>query len=356
MKVIFLVVAAISAAVLGVIADWLLKSRLPLKPKSIHFAIGITVCLVLAFIATLPEIFVEPKSTPVVAGFPTLPPLPQQVTPLGPTPTPNAYAVAIDAFVEPNTSVLAYQVVNLDGLGPDEIVIRWEYDQPTETLTLGGVDVVAWTGETWKNVLRLKELEYNCGVYWGEFGIVNLFHDQTRQLVTWLQCGTGSFLSLEIYKYQGLGLFDRIYKTPDPLTGQPENRWMESVPLIFNETLYIVHASELYKYSWVAGDLIGEKAELDLGASGVTVDYWMGDDGKPHASPENITLSVGQYLYLRSANDSTLPQDPRIQVCCDGSLEFDRNNHLLRAVKPGVSVINLWGWADQPLVTVTIVE
>ncbi len=364
MNVFLTIFAVIATAILGVIVDWLLKTRLPINPNTIHVIVGLGVCIVLVFIAVIPAFINEQDTlqnisptgtqTSLITDIPTL--TPTQSNQVGPTSTPNAYDLNIEALSDVENSVLESQIIDLDGVGPHEIIIRWEYGTiPEDIIALGWLDVYAWFDGEWQNVARIKELDNHCGPYWGEFGVINLFGDQTRQIATWLQCGTGSFLSLEIYKYQGLGFLERIYKSPDLDTETETQRWMESVPLIVNEQLYITHASELYKYSWFSNGVIGERTELNLGSSGVKVEYWIDDDGLPQASPNQVTLRIGQYLYLQALDDNNLPWDTRIQVCCDGSLLFD-SSHLLKAEKEGVSTVNLWGWEDPPLVTVTIVK
>jgi|GEM_PF-4343043 len=348
MKFTLLVVAVLAAAVVGVLADWLLKTFLPAKPKFNHILAGLLACIILAIIAIAPSLL-EISNTPQNNATPILSSSVAQATP-----TSNAYNVIPSDLIGVGKNVLETKIVNLDGIGSDEIIVRWEYNPRIDSPNLGGLDVFAWVSPgIWKSIFELSELENKCGGYWGEFGTVNLFNDQTRQLVTWLQCGTGSFLALEVYKYQGLGFLERIFKSPG-IGDSETQQWMESVPVIVNEQLYISHALKLYKYVWTPDGLLGQENDFDIGSGGVTVDFWMDEFGQPQTSPNSVILKVGQYLYIKKLDKGIFPGDTRIQYENNGVLQID-NAILFHAKQVGTCTIYLWGW-ENPIISVTVVS
>lgn len=286
---------------------------------------------------------------------------------IGPTPTPNAYEVQIENLLDPNLKVLEKSIVNLDGTGPNEIVVSYEntsIENHVSSSSLKELEdrtglMVFSFSETngWISVLQLPKLEAGCGFYYGDYGIVNLFQDESRQLVVWLNCGTGAFLNFEIYQYRGLGFLERIYKneTREALTGEPVYEWLESGIFIANEQLFVSHPHGLYQYIWNGEDIVATSNSIDPGPNGITIEYWVNSDGSLHASQENVTLEVGQYLYLKQIEGGNYPEDPRIQFSNIDVLSFE-TPAIYFAKSEGTTDIYLRPWHDKPMVTLNVIS
>lgn len=285
----------------------------------------------------------------------------------GPTPTINSHEVQVESLMEPPIEVVEKSIVNLDGAGPDEIIVHYEdtsIENHVSSSSLEeleereGLIVFSYSeSEGWHPVLQLPKLEAGCGFYYGDYGIVDLFQNESRQLVVWLNCGTGYFLNFEIYQYRGLGFLERIYinEPQDSLTGEFNYQWMESGIYIANEQLFVSHPQGLYQYIWEDERIVAVENAIDPGPNGVVVEYWVNSDGSLQASQEVITLKPGQYLYLKQIEGGNYPDDPRIQFSNIDVLSF-KAPAIYIAKNIGTTDIYLRPWHDKPMVTLTVIS
>ncbi|MCC6607880.1 MAG: hypothetical protein IT327_32035 [Anaerolineae bacterium] len=285
----------------------------------------------------------------------------------GPTPTVNSHEVQVESLMDPQIKVVEKSIVNLDGAGPDEIIVHYEdtsIENHVSSSSLEeleereGLIVFSYSGsEGWRPVLRLPNLEAGCGFYFGDYGIVDLFQNESRQLVVWLNCGTGYFLNFEIYQYRGLGFLERIYinEPQDSLTGEFNYQWMESGIYIANEQLFVSHPQGLYQYIWEDEKIVAVENAVDPGPNGVVVEYWVNSDGSLQASQEVVTLKLGQYLYLKQIEGGNYPDDPRIQFSNIDVLSFEAPAIYI-AKNIGTTDIYLRPWHDKPMIALSVIS
>jgi hypothetical protein len=73
MSSIFIVIGVMAGAIMGVLADWILKEFLPPNPKLRHLAAGVVACIVLASVVTWAEFWKQGNiSSPVILQTPQL--------------------------------------------------------------------------------------------------------------------------------------------------------------------------------------------------------------------------------------------------------------------------------------------
>jgi hypothetical protein len=363
MNIAFILTGVIAAAILGALADWILTSLLPDNPKVPHIIAGILAFIILALAAAWPSIESENQksSTSSTSSVQTLTtevarpiPIPTATIVPGPTATPNAFDVRPEDLTGDDREIVQSDIVNLDGMGPHEIVMRWHNTDYTNKYEDKSLDVFAFEPSAgWQPVLRLSELQNAGCLNLPDFGIINLLNDDTRQLAVWTQCGSGSYVTLELYKFEGLSSMWRIWSSH---TDGADIDWLESVPQVRNEKLFVVHQDGLYQYIWDNGNLRRIEIPIDPGSSGITVEFWF-DGERVQVSQPNVILEVGQVLYLKYAQEKgAIPWPVRIQYGGNGSLEVSDDYILFKAKKPGTTDISLWGRTESdPLVIVTVV-
>ena len=201
-----------------------------------------------------------------------------------PTDTVDARQVSIAILVGglyPNRPV---GYINLDGVGPEEIVIT---DTDNASMKYY-ISVFAYleNDKEWSQVLYLRD-EMACPY---KFDFLNLKKDNSRQLLIYQECGTGSFVYLEIYEYRGFKYSNLLYKLPDPINGLVE---------VVNQEAYITSYlyNKLYYLEWNGERVNIQETTFQLPTSTKEVHFWR--EGDELVFSENyIELDIGQLVHF----------------------------------------------------------
>lgn len=222
---------------------------------------------------------------------------------IGPTSTPNAYAVSIEDLVGwPTLSELPTHTgskpkaffVNFDGVGPEEIVISG-----TDESGLSYVKVYANLDNRWMQVfyeiepigIRYKGLHHE---------IVNLKDDGTKQLLTYYYDGTSHFVSFRVYQFQGLMFLDEL-----PCTDCGDYGLSRIV--IANQKPYIVGTNNFFSaIRWNGNSLEIKDIAAPIPANAHVISYWRVDLGKIGFEPKRIEVKIGDYVRFVNRLDPNL--------------------------------------------------
>jgi hypothetical protein len=241
-----------------------------------------------------------------------------------------------------------YDTVDLDGDGQQELV----------TATSGELEVFRSLSQSeWSRILWVRIIEGAYCDYYGDYAILKLLDNQTNQVLAWTQCGTGAYLTFEVYRDRGLAFMDRIFNSElDEITSPDAVDFMESSPQVVNGELYIAHGGgELYLYTWSGTTFAREPLDLDFGSNCVTVEFWY-ESGRVQASPSTLSVSVGHCIYVRYARErGKIPWDQEIRIQHTSGIFEAANALVLYARQAGEGEVLLWGLQD-PLVRVTVVS
>lgn len=269
----------------------------------------------------------------------------------GPEPTLNTYSIDPKTLIDSDANILDKKIVNLDGMGPEEIIINWN----TNDIERQSLDVFAYYPDGGiKNALHLPCF-VGCINGPPQFAIVNLFNDNTRQLFVYHQVGSAGNLYFEIYKFRGLQSLERIYTSNSPNNKIDLSR---TKPVISNEKIYFSQAGYLNEVKWKDNQLVLENTFIDPGSNNITIEYWCTQNCEHILTSDvEVIMKVGQTLTLNEAkNDPPVPSYLNIQYYSSDILE-PRDPNMFFAKQTGETQIalRLIG-IDDTYITIHVVE
>lgn len=178
------------------------------------------------------------------------------------------------ASLFPNLDISSYKTdvryVNMDGFGSNEIIVYGEKNSSGNFIDVFSFDA----SNEWRRVLHVTKVG-SCGIGFSccglEFDFLNLYKNTSRQLLVYQQCGSGSFLSLQVYQYRGLSFAESVFETKDPI--------YQGVVSVVNEELYVTsYIGEQFFHLLSTNSVVSmETLSIDLPDNIHKVHYWRGE-------------------------------------------------------------------------------
>lgn len=222
--------------------------------------------------------------------------------------------------------------VNMDGFGTEEIIVSGPF-----LLDIFSFDAF----QEWRRILHLTQIG-GCGFDAGYaccelgFDFLNLYNDTARELAVYQRCGTGSFVSFEVYQYRGLSLAELIYTTEEPIS--------RSLISVVNEKLYITPYLGHTVFHLVAenSNVLLEELIINFPSNTHKIHYWNGDTSII-VSEELEDIHVGEFLLFIHDYEKDLSPCTGIVLGSD-RLSSTEHPHLLAATKSGETQITIACW------------
>jgi len=215
-------------------------------------------------------------------------------------PTLNAQQVNISEFIDFPFSLENGELwyANLDGKGTDEIIVigadQSDYWSPAFVILLAYFDDT----RTWQSVLHLVDNKL-CGFH---AGILDLKKDSTRQLLIYQQCGSGSFISFDIYQFRGLKFAELLYRLSEP-SGH-------SIVEIAGGELYLTSYLDydLYHYYWSGSTVEVESIPAASLPSNLEEVYYYREGDSVLFSDNVLVINAGDFVrFIHDDIDDTEP-------------------------------------------------
>jgi len=197
--------------------------------------------------------------------------------------TPDAQQISIYNLVG---SIMVNDIgyANLDGAGAEEVIIT---STQTTSPFLPYISVFSYFDDVkkWLQVLHLED-DMHCGFH---FDFLNLKSDNSRQLLVYRECGSGSFVYLEIFEYQGFKFMSSLYKPPDAIG--------HSTVHVVNQQLFVISNlyNKFYLFKWDGARVNLAETEMELPPNTKEVHYWRNGDDVVF-SEDYVDVVIGQLI------------------------------------------------------------
>lgn len=128
----------------------------------------------------------------------------------------------------------------------------------------------------------------HCGFH---FDFLNMKGDNSRQLLVYRECGSGSFVYLEIFEYQGFKFTNSLYRPPDEIG--------HSTVQVVNQQLYVVSYvyNEFYYFKWDGARVNMQEITMELPTNTKEVHYWRNGDNIVF-SEDYVDVKIGQLVFF----------------------------------------------------------